>query len=531
MKSYRIRAVTGLKGMISPLFDLFTTFYADLKACRKKPLITLLVLLAQIPAAQAFMSAPSARVSGNTLTLSWSAVAGASFYKLEYRDGSGNWTPSGAQYTGTSKTWSGITYLNQRSYHMKSCVSASNCSGWSSASAPVSIFPQPAAPAITYLPASVSSGQQFNIAYGRVTYGDSYKLYQNGSAVASTTGSMFSRVLTSPGSYRYQVQACNISGCGALGAAKTVTVAAAKPAVPGNVTASLSGNDLTLSWTAVSDADYYQLEYRDGSGAWTPSSSRYYSGSHTWYDIPALTASSYHLKACNQGGCSAWSAASNAVTYAPLPATPGTPSVVSNGTSNTLSWTAVSNADDYAVEVNFNDNGWSSVGRVSGVSITWDNLPPGTRSYRLQACNASSCSAYSPVSESITTYAVPDIPGKPVAQATETSITLSWQTVLYAQWYQLQYQDGSAGWEDVGGTFTGTGQTWGNLQGISMRSYRIQGCNEAGCSGWSDPSNAVSLSSKPIEPEPEPVTRQVIFIHTDNLGSPVAQTNENGEVL
>lgn len=127
------------------------------------------------------------------------------------------------------------------------------------------------------------------------------------------------------GSYAYRVQACNATGCGAWSSSATVAVRRAPPA-PTMSYANQHGyyagpnnaqySSCQVGWTAVGDADRYELHAHGGS--------MLYNGADTsvagqGYSIQ-YCASVYVVRACNIAGCSPFSAPMNhTLTQDPYP--------------------------------------------------------------------------------------------------------------------------------------------------------------------------------------------------------------------
>jgi hypothetical protein len=212
-----------------------------------------------------------------------------------------------------------------------------------------------------------------------------------GAATSST------RTVTTTGSYAYQVQACNASGCSGWKASGAVAVTIPPASAPAlTVPASNTTGSYTVSWTGVGGATSYTLQEQVNGGGWST--------------IQAASATSkaisgkgngtygYRVQACNTGGCGAWSA-SHSVTVALPPSTPGKPSVSSTGpyykTVVTVAWGAVPSATSYTVEMNHPQDGIENfyVGPSTSASslITAD----GQISFHVKACNASGCSGWS----------------------------------------------------------------------------------------------------------------------------------------
>jgi hypothetical protein len=114
--------------------------------------------------------------------------------------------------------------------------------------------------------------------------------------------------------YRYRIRACNAGGCSAWAASNQVTTPIAPPAAPSHLTATvLSATEILLGWTDESDNESHfrlQRRMRNSDGTW---------GSYSALASPPLDATTftdssvaagaryqYRIRACNLGGCSAY---------------------------------------------------------------------------------------------------------------------------------------------------------------------------------------------------------------------------------
>ncbi|MGJ8682171.1 hypothetical protein, partial [Paraglaciecola sp.] len=202
---------------------------------------------------------------------------------------------------------------------------------------------------------------------------------------------------------------------------------------------------------------------------------------------------SYKMQGCNSAGCSGWSASSNAVTIPPIPSTPGTPSASASGTTINLTWGASSSATYYKLQYNDGSGTWrTSSGTYYGTSYSWVNVSDRTRSYKMQGCNSAGCSGWSASSNVVNIPPIPSTPGTPSASTSGTTINLTWGASANATSYKLQYNAGSGTWQTSYSTYYGTSHSWPNVSDRT-RSYKMQGCNSAGCSGWSASSNVVTV--------------------------------------
>jgi len=175
------------------------------------------------------LSAPGTNYTGS-YTVSWTAVAAATSYELDEQVNGGGWTA--VQNIGAT-SWAAVgrgtaTY----GYRVRAC-NAGGCAGFSGTTNTAVTLPPSTAPTIS-TPGTNSTGQ-FSISWsavgGATTYnliesinGGGWTAIQSGGSTSWTSGS------GSPtATYDFEVQACNIAGCGpwsALGrVAETQTLA------------------------------------------------------------------------------------------------------------------------------------------------------------------------------------------------------------------------------------------------------------------------------------------------------------------
>ncbi len=167
-------------------------------------------------------------------------------------------------------------------------------------------------------------------------------------------------------------------------------------------TSSTTGS-YSVTWTAVSTATSYTLEEKV-DGVWkaiqtSGATSRLVTGK-------ADGTYSYHVKACNVGGCSGWSA-TDSVSVLHIPATPTGLSAVLHASYDydtrppkttyqlTASWSGVAKASSYGLEY-CQQGGACYTKTTTTPSISYTQVPNATVSATVRACNASGCSAWSP---------------------------------------------------------------------------------------------------------------------------------------
>jgi hypothetical protein len=174
------------------------------------------------------------------------------------------------------------------------------------------------------------------------------------------------------------------------------------------------------------------------------------------------------------------------VLYPPGAPTVSVPAASYDG-NYTVSWNATATATSYPLEESVNGGSWSQVQNAASTSKAYTGQADGSYSYRVRACNAAGCSAYS-ASSGITVLTPPTASSTVTAPATNAtgSYTVSWTGVPKATSYTLHVKVNGA----VNGTnlYSGAGTSYAiSGQGEGSYAYYVLACNGAGCSNWSAP--------------------------------------------
>lgn len=201
------------------------------------------------------------------------------------------------------------------------------------------------------------------------------------------------------GSWSYQVRACNAQGCAGWSDIDTIQVAVPPSTAPAvTAPASSTTGNYTVTWTAVALATRYELDERKDSGAWV---NIHNAGGTSKARVVNPGTYQYRARACNAGGCSAYSTvATTTVTSPPQP--PAAPAVLSapataeKSTPFTVSWTSVAGATGYELERNRDGGAWNTTYTGATASTSQTLTLNGVYEYRARACNAVGCGAYSP---------------------------------------------------------------------------------------------------------------------------------------
>jgi Fibronectin type III domain len=215
-------------------------------------------------------SAPAAPVlttASNQLSVSWTAVTGATSYELWYNtsNDSSSATKFGSDVTGTTATITGLT--NDTTYYVwvkaKNSVGTSGFSSSTNAKpiAPTTAPDAPAAPVLTH------GNNQLTVTWTAVNGATSYEVWyytgddsssasKFGSDVTGTTATITG--LTNGTTYYVWLKAKNAIGTSGFGASANKLLA---PNIPSYPTLTSGLGQITATWTAVTGATAYELWY------------------------------------------------------------------------------------------------------------------------------------------------------------------------------------------------------------------------------------------------------------------------------
>lgn len=243
------------------------------------------------------LTAPALATNGSSYIVSWTAVSGATGYKLQESVDGAAWTH---EQSSTSRS---RTYSNKPAGSYRYRVRAYNDAGAGAYSAikTTEMVHKPAsAPAVT-VPSSNSTGS-YTVSWSAVATAARYELYERpagGTWVRIYNGASRSKAVSgkSNGTYEYRTRACNDGGCGAYGAVKSVSVLF-PPAVPTGLSLNQrSAWSCDIEWNTSTGATSYDLKL---------GTQVKYQGAAPYYNQPKCT-SPAAVRACNSSGCSTWS--------------------------------------------------------------------------------------------------------------------------------------------------------------------------------------------------------------------------------
>lgn len=436
-----------------------------------------------IPLSTPTLTVPVSSMTGS-YSVSWTTVAIASKYQLRERKDGGSWGTI-HDAVGTSKALSGKA-AGLWGYQVRAC-SATTCGNWHAEKTVTVQLPPTAAPTLT-TPATSTTGN-YTINWTAVAAATTYQLQEsvNGGTYATvqdSTGTALAVTGRQSGGWSYRARGCNPAGCGVWSAAKTTQVTLPPSTVPTlTVPASNSTGSYTVSWSSVTTATRYELQEQLGTGSW----STVHDATATSRAITGKAAGSwsYRARGCNSGACGAWSGIAAVLVTLPPTTAPALTVPATNSTgSYTVSWVAVASTTRYELQERLGSGGWDTVHDAAATSKANGGKASGSWGYRVRACNAGGCAAYSAIGTVVVT--LPPT-GVPVLTAPTTGIngsfTVSWSSVGAATRYELQERLGSGSWSKVHDSATTSKAISGKASG--SWSYQTRACNAGGCAGWS----------------------------------------------
>ncbi len=264
----------------------------------------------------------------------------------------------------------------------------------------------------------------------------------------------------------------------------SITAASGCGTATGLAASAITTSSASLSWTAVSGATSYAVDYKLNSAS-------------TWTSLStAQTGTTASLAGLASGSLYDWRVTATCASGAGTPATAQfstlVPCVAPAGLSSsnvgansaTVSWTAVSGATSYAVDYKLNSaSTWTSFSTAqTGTSANLTGLTASSLyDWRVSATCPSGTTAFSSAQFTTTATPVCNAPaGLAAASITASSATVSWTAVSGAASYAVDYKLNSAStWTSFSTAQTGTSASLSGLTAGSLYDYRVR----TNCSG------------------------------------------------
>jgi hypothetical protein len=280
----------------------------------------------------------SSAITATTATVSWSALSGANNYDVDYKlASSGTWINAATATTSLSVNLSGLSASSLYDWRVKP-----NCT------APTGTYSQaqfttsavPTCGTVTGLTSSAITSSTATVSWsalsGANNYDVDYKLASSGTwinaAIATTSLSVNLSGLTASSLYDWRVRANCTGATGAYAQAQFTTSA---PPTCGTVTgltsSAITTSTATVSWSALSGALNYDVDYKlASSGTWINAATATTSLSVNLTGLSASSLYDWRVRANCTGATGAYAQAQ--FTTSAAPTCPGPYDVSTNGT-------------------------------------------------------------------------------------------------------------------------------------------------------------------------------------------------------
>ena len=455
-------------------------------------------------------------ITQTTATLDWSTVSGAQSYSVQWRYPGGTWYYfQGGPWTNSILLIGGLQPGTTYEWRVKSNCANGVMSDWSY----VASFTT-----LGYYCTTPTWPSTYNITQNSATFSwsgvpgaDSYSVeirLPNGTwypvAGSPVTGTSITATGLDPATtYQWRVRA----NCGNgqysnwTYPVSFTTLGSVCHAPTWLYTSNITQTSATLGWSSVSGAASYSVQWRLPGGPWydvpgSPSTS-------TWISLNGLdpnTTYQWQVRTnCYNGMTSDWSYIASFTTlgsYCGIPTWPSTYNITQ--TSATFSWSGVSGAQSYSVEIRLPNGTWSAVNGspVTGTSITATGLTPGT-TYEWRVRSNCSNGQYSSWTYPVW-FTTLGSGGSCVApdwletfNITQTTATWDWSPVNGAVSYSVQWRYAGGTWYFLsGGPWSNTILNIGGLQPGTAYEWRVRSnCSNGVTSEWSAGSSFTTLGN------------------------------------
>ncbi len=419
----------------------------------------------------------SSSITATSAVLSWSAVSGASNYTVQYKLSSASIWITLSTVTGTTTTLTGLTASSNYNWQVKA-----NCSVYSTIASFTTLQSGGCAIPTNLTTTNITStSAQLNWASvgGATTYTVQYKLSTSTVWITLITlpqTSVLFNGLTPSTTYNWQVKA----NCSGYSNPVTFTTAGSGECTPptGLTTSSITENSAILSWSAVSGATTYTLQYKLAS-------------SSTWITLITTSATAISFTGLSpsttynwqvKANCSAYSATASFTTNAPACTVPtGLQSSNITYNSASVSWSLVPNSTSYIVEYRLSTSStWIPAGTTTNTFMTLSNLISNT-AYAWHV--KTNCSVFSPDASFTTLSGSCNPPANlTTGSITSSAAVLGWDYVSGATSYTIQYKLASS-------------TIWTTLAPVYVNSFTLSGLLASTSYNWQIKANCSAYSA------------------------------------
>lgn len=345
-------------------------------------------------------------------------------------------------------------------------------------------------------------------ASGAVSYDVQYKTTSSSTwlnlATATTATSVNITGLLAGTAYQWQVRTNCSSSTTAFtqGSFTTTTVSTACTSAPTGLAASaITSSSVSLSWAAVTGAVNYTVQYKTTAASTWNTLANTANTSVSLTGLAASTAYSWQVRAnCSTSNTAYTGSTFNTIAASVCAAPSNLASSNIASTTVTISWTAVSGAFNYTIEVKTaSASSWISLGTTTATIVNISGLTAGTiYDWRIKTNCSTGSSSYTQSQFTTTGGTTCNAPSSVTVSAiAATSATVSWPAVSGAVNYTVELKTAaSSTWTTVSTTAT----TSANLTGLlATTNYNVRvktNCSTI-ASGYTQ-NSFTTLSSAPL---------------------------------
>lgn len=416
----------------------------------------------------------TAASSNNKIVVSWSGVQNASGYEVAI---------GGNTYTTalTSYICEGLDPSTIYTYKVRA-VNAVSSSEWSEERAKTTLPDPPDVPGnIT----STATNTTVSLSWDAAAGATGYDVMADGQLFTCVSGISFVQTGLAPGTeHILKVRARNAGGKSAWSNETIQSTLPTPPNVPANLTETTTVDSIAIQWSAVSEADGYEIEV----DSTTPAAITVNTYEHQ--DLAPGSTHTYRVRSVKQEVPGDWSEMLTATTRSNDYGIPTGLNATPSDTSVTLAWNPVDGATGYEIEVD-----GVITGTGTDTQYIHTGLQPETRhTYRVRMQNTGVAGDWSGAVSAVTLACMPQAPDNLAAKAYDDRIAITWRPVLEASSYDVEI-DGSSIQSVIGTAYNHEG-----LTPLSEHTYRIRSVNGNDAGSWSELLTVSTLSDMPAIP-------------------------------
>ena len=464
-----------------------------------------------------------------SVTLRWDGVPAAASYELERTAAGG--MPDEVAVSGTSHEDTGLMTKTGYSYRVRSVLMRGTTtfrSEWS-----VAVPAMTGAGKVQNLQASATSSVSMGLSWDAITGAASYEFWWSldGAAwsdpLSAGSGTSYDHPGLDPETpYHYQVRVTAMAGMDDPPWSDAVQERTRKLETPtGLAVDAVTSGSVTLTWDAVATAESYELERMVVSSKRTTTIRGVASGYRDEEGVTPDTEYEYRVRSVRTRGTTRWESALSASEAATTPAVTPPDNLAAQAASSVsvdLSWDTLTGAGRYEFRWRLRGEEWDDTAVVDAGAATRATHagrdPETTYEYQVRALAGTLMSAWSEPEQAATTRKL-ETPTGLAADATSSSVTLTWDAVATAESYELVRMAVSSKRTT---TIRGVTSGYRDEEGVAPDTeyeYRVRSVRTRGTTRWE---SALSASEAVTTPALTPVTPPLT--PPDNLAAEAASS-------